>query len=96
MASKKIDGTNTLVREVTRTLSDAGYTVTSDSRNLDGDFCVSVADPKGPSGARCLVVFWPSTRAWPLAVYKGDQLYTMCDSAHELLLPVKHCLANCI
>ena len=86
--------TGSLAQETTLALTRAGYTVDPAPPNLDGDPCVSVADPRSPSGVHALVVFWPPARAWPLAVYRGDGLYDMCDSVPEVLATVGRCLAD--
>jgi hypothetical protein len=83
-----------VAQEVTRALTGAGYAVESAPNNLDGDPCVLVTDPRSRSSAHCLAVFWPPTRAWPLAVYRGDELYDMCDSVSEFLAIVGRCLAD--
>jgi len=89
--NKSVARTAALVREVTQVLIQAGYTVAPAPKTLDGDLCVSVTAPKG---SHCLVAFWPTPRAWPLAVYRGDELFSMGDSARELLAIVKRCLTN--
>lgn len=85
---------DSLAQEVTRALTGAGYTVEFAPDNLDGDSCVLVTDPRSQGGAHCLVAFWPPTRAWPLAVYRGDELYNVCDSVSEVLSTVGRCLAD--
>jgi len=91
---RKVRRTDPIVGEVTRVLRQAGYQVGPGGKTLDDDLCLSVTDPKSPIGAHCLVAFWPSTRAWPLAVYRGDEMWNTCDSTRELLRMVRTCLAS--
>ena len=85
---------DSLAQEVTRALTGVGYTVESAPNDLYGDPCVLVADPRSQSSTHCLVIFWPPTRAWPLAVCRGDELYNVCDSVSEVLATVGRCLAD--
>jgi hypothetical protein len=88
------DEVNLLIQPVTQGLIELGYTVATGYRTLEDDFCLLVTDPKSPYQSRCLVAFWPATRAWPLAVFRGDQLYNTGDSAQEIIAVVTRCLAD--
>ena len=88
------DQVNSLIQPVTQRLIERGYTVAEGYRTLDDDFCLLVTDPKSTYQSHCLVAFWPTTRAWPLAVFTGDQLYNTGDSPQEIVDVVARCLAD--